>query len=214
MSAPAAIFNSLRRKVEHWACAKRVPRVTSLHSRLLQCWIRCSRREHFPSTEFSIPFQHVRSEACGSRSATVRRARPCECPRARQAAYLARLAESRWIAVLAQWYRACCIVNARNPARFGRCRITGWRENTAHRSFTVPCPAPVRSAIGSAVFAKMQNGASYSSRSTRTSFAPLRRRQKEHLSMEAATQETQCIGAHQCPGRSRLLVRAQLYART
>ena len=28
MSVLAAIFNSLRRKVEHWACAKRVPRVT------------------------------------------------------------------------------------------------------------------------------------------------------------------------------------------
>ena len=69
MSIPTAIFNSLRRKVEHWACAKRVPRVTSLHSRLLQCWIRCSRHGHFPSTEFSIPFQHVRSEACGSRDA-------------------------------------------------------------------------------------------------------------------------------------------------
>ena len=71
--------------------------------------------------------------------------------------------------------------NARKPARFGRCRITDWRENAARRSFTVRCPTPVRcvpgvrSAIGSAVFAKMQSGASYASRSTRTSFAPLRR---------------------------------------
>ena len=78
-----------------------------------------------------------------------------------------------------RWAR--CTANARKPARFGRCRITDWRENAARRSFTVRCPTPVRcvpgvrSAIGSAVFAKMQNGASYASRSTRTSFAPLRR---------------------------------------
>ena len=38
----------------------------------------------------------------------------------------------------------------------------------------------VRSAIGSAVFAKMQNGASYASRSTRRSFVPLRRRRRGH----------------------------------
>ena len=74
-----------------------------------------------------------------------------------------------------------CTANARKPARFGRHRITDWRENALRRSFTVWCQAPVRgvpgvrSAIGSVVFAKMQNGASYASRSTRTSFAPLRR---------------------------------------
>ena len=34
------------------------------------------------------------------------------------------------------------------------------------------------------------------------------------LSMEAAVQEAQCTGAHQCQGRSRLSVGAALYART
>ena len=74
-----------------------------------------------------------------------------------------------------------CTENARKPARFGRCRIANLRENALRRSFTVRCPAPVRcvpgvrSAIGSVAFAKMQNGASYASRSTWRSFAPLRR---------------------------------------
>ena len=34
-----------------------------------------------------------------------------------------------------------------------------------------------------------------------------------HLSMEAALQKTQCTGAYQCPGRSRLSVGTPLYAR-
>ena len=34
------------------------------------------------------------------------------------------------------------------------------------------------------------------------------------LSMEAAVQETQCTGAHQCQGRSRISVGAPLYAKT
>ena len=44
---------------------------------------------------------------------------------------------------------------------------------------------------------KLQNGASYAARSTRTSFAPLRRCRAAHLSMEAAAQETQCTGSHE-----------------
>ena len=72
-------------------------------------------------------------------------------------------------------------VNARKPARFGRCGTTDWRENALRRSFTVRCRAPVRcvkgvrSTIDSVALAKMQNGVTYASRSTRTSFAPLRR---------------------------------------
>ena len=120
--------------------------------------------------------------------------------------------------IVVQWYRARCIANARKPARFDRCRITGWRANAAHRSFTVRCPAPVRcvlgvrSAIGSAVFAKMQNGASYASRSTRTSFAPLRRCQSTPIDGSGITKDA-VHWTHQCPGRSRLSVGAPLYAR-
>ena len=53
----------------------------------------------------------------------------------------------------------------RNPSLILACRFKG----------AVRCVLGVSNVIGSAVFAKMQNGASYASRSTRTSFAPLRR---------------------------------------
>ena len=96
----------------------------------------------------------------------------------------------------------------RKPAKFGRCGITDGRENALRRSFTFQCHAAVRgvpsvrSAIDSVAFAKMQNGVSHVSSSTRTSFAPLRRCAAAHLSMEAVTQEMLCTGAHQCPDRS------------
>ena len=59
---------------------------------------------------------------------------------------------SRWLRVVLtrcftmKWAR--CTANARNPAKFGRCRITVWKENAAHRSFTVRCPALMRCVPG------------------------------------------------------------------